>query len=59
MLYTNGEEDEAWSEIKVLKNKLFELSSMLNFIFLVARDDTKRGGDIHLLVSIYELSKKI
>ena len=47
------------AEIKVLKNKLFELSSNAKLYLFGSRiDDTKKGGDIDLLVVSDELSKK-
>ena len=47
------------AEIKVLKNKLSELSFNAKLYLFGSRiDDTKRGGDIDLLVVSDELSKK-
>ena len=46
-------------EIKVLKDKLFSLSSKAKIYLFGSRvDDTKKGGDIDLLIISDELSKK-
>lgn len=46
-------------EIKILKNKLFELSNDAKLYLFGSRvDDMKKGGDIDLLVVSQKLEKK-
>ena len=47
------------SELKVLKSKLYSLSDSAKLYLFGSRvDDTKKGGDIDLLIIDYTLSKK-